>query len=55
MTTIRCNDDDFNNTRMNKAGYEIIAIETYSWPDGYSETEIIWAKDGPIDERDLPF
>ena len=55
MTIIRCNDDHFNNARMNAAGYEIIAIETYSWPDGWSETEILWAKSGPIDERELPF
>jgi hypothetical protein len=55
MTIIRCTDNDCDNTRMNNAGYEIIAIETYDWPDGYSETEIIWAKDGPIEERELPY
>ena len=55
MTITRCTDNEFNNARMTAAGYKIIAIETYSWPDGWSETEIVWAKDGPIDERELPY
>ena len=54
ITITRCIDNEFNNARMTAAGYEIIAIETWSWPDGWSETEIVWAKDGPIDERELP-
>jgi hypothetical protein len=55
MTIIRCADSEHNNTRMNEAGFEIIAIETYNWADGCSETEILWAKEGPIEERELPF
>jgi hypothetical protein len=55
MTSIRCTDNDFDNARMNNAGFEIIAIETYNWPDGHSETEILWGKDGPLEERELPF
>jgi len=55
MTIIRCAENEYNNTRMNDAGFEIIAIETYNWADGYSETEILWGKEGPIEERELPF
>ncbi len=55
MTIIRCTDNGYDNARMNAAGYEIIAIETYNWLDGYSETEILWGKDGPIDERELAY
>jgi hypothetical protein len=55
MTIIRCAENEYNNTRMNEAGFEIIAIETYNWADGYSETEILWSKEGPIEEHELPF
>jgi len=55
MTIIRCTDNDYNNRRMNTAGFEIIAVETYNWRDGYSETEILWGKEGPIEERELPY
>jgi hypothetical protein len=56
MTIIRCIDCAFDNTRMASAGFEIIGVEDYRWADGYTETEIFWAKDEPpIDERDLPF
>ena len=40
MAIIRHTDNDFDNTRMTAAGYEIIAIETYRWDDGQTETEI---------------
>jgi hypothetical protein len=53
MTIIRCTECAYHNDRMRAAGYEIIAIETYAWPDGETETEILWGKDGPIDEREL--
>jgi len=55
MTIIRRTNNDFNNERMNAANFEIIAIETYNWPDGHSETEILWGKEGPIEECELPF
>ena len=55
MTIIRWAENEYNNTRMNDAGFEIIAIETYNWADGYSETEILRGKEGPIEERELPF
>jgi hypothetical protein len=55
MTIIRCTENDYDNARMNAAGYDIIAIETYNWPDGHSETEILWGKDGPIDKCELPY
>jgi len=55
MTIIRCTDNDYDNTRMNTAGFEIIAVETYNWSDGYSETEILWGKEGPIEKRELPY
>lgn len=45
MTTIRCTENDFDNTRMTAAGYEIIAVETCRWDDGHTETEILWGKE----------
>ena len=53
MTVIRCTECAYHNDRMSDAGYEIIAIETYAWPDGETEIEILWGTDGPIDEREL--
>ena len=56
MTIVRCTDSHFDNARMTAAGYEIIAIETYHWDDGHSETEILWGKDEPrIYASEVPF
>jgi len=56
MTIIRHGDCPALNARMTNAGYEIIAIETYRWPDGVIETEILWGRDEPpITEDELPF
>ena len=56
MMIVRCTDNDFDNTRMTAAGYEVIAVETYRWDDGHSETEILWGKDGlPLDAGEVPF
>ena len=55
MTLIRHSDNDFDNARMSALGYEIIAIETRSWPDGVTETEIIWGRDDTITEADIRF
>ena len=56
MTIIRCTENDFDNACMTDAGYEIIAIETYRWDDGHTETEILWGKDEqPIDESEVPY
>lgn len=56
MTIIRCIDNDISNTRMTDEGYEIIAVETYRWNDGHTETEILWAKEEqPVDESELPY
>ena len=56
MTIIRCSDNTYDNARMSAGGFEILAIETYHWDDGTSETEILWAKDEqPISDRDVPY
>jgi hypothetical protein len=55
MTLIRHSDNDFDNARMTALGYEIIAIETHTWPDGVTETEIVWGRDDTISEADLSF
>ena len=55
MTLIRHSDNDFDNARMTALGYEIIAIETHAWPDGITETEIVWGRDDTITEADIPF
>ena len=56
MTIIRHTDCAVLNTAMTEAGYEIIAIETYHWPDGVIETEILWGRDeSPITEAEVPF
>jgi hypothetical protein len=55
MTLIRHSDNDFDNARMTALGYEIIAVETRSWPDGVTETEMVWGRDDTIAESDLPF
>ena len=56
MTTIRCTDCEFHNTRMTDAGYEIIGLETYHWHDGHTETEILWGRDEhPITADELPY
>lgn len=56
MTIIRCTDCAFDNARMTEAGYDIIAIETWIWDDGDTETEILWAKDEqPIEASEVPF
>ena len=42
--------------RLTEAGYDIIAIETWIWDDGDTETEILWAKDEqPIEASEVPF
>ena len=56
MAIVRCSNNDFDNTRMNASGFEILAIETYHWTDGSTETEILWAKDEqPITDSDILF
>ena len=56
MTIIRRTDCAFLNAAMTEAGYDIIAIETYRWPDGVAETEILWGRDeSPISEDEVPF
>jgi len=55
MTFIRHSDTDFDNARMSALGYEIIAIETHAWPDGITETEIVWGRDDTITEGDIRF
>ena len=56
MTIIRHTDCPATNAAMTEAGYEIIAIETSHWPDGVTETEILWGRDEPpITEAELPF
>ena len=56
MTIIRHTDRPALNAAMTEAGYEIIAIETYRWPDGVAETEILWGRDEPpITEGEVPF
>jgi hypothetical protein len=55
MTLIRHRDTDFDNARMTALGYEIIAIETRQWPDGITETEMVWGRDDTITEADLPY
>ncbi len=56
MTIVRCIDCEYDNAWMTAGGFEIISIKDYRWPDGYTETEILWAREGaPITERDLPF
>jgi hypothetical protein len=46
---------DAHNARMSALGYEIIAIETHGWPDGLTETEVVWGRDDAITDADLPF
>ncbi|BAJ79760.1 hypothetical protein ACMV_04130 [Acidiphilium multivorum AIU301] len=56
MTIIRRSDCPALNAAMTEAGYEIIAIETYHWPDGGTETEILWGREAPpITGAELPF
>lgn len=56
MAIIRHTDNDFDNIRMTAAGYEIVAIETYRWDDGQTETEILWGRDElPITDADIPY
>lgn len=56
MSILRCTDNGYDNARMTAAGYEIIAVETWTWQDGVSETEILWGRDEqPIGEADLPY
>jgi len=55
MTLIRHSDNDFDNAHMTARGYEIVAIETTTWPDGITETEITWGQDSTITEADLPY
>ena len=56
MTIIRHTDCPATNAPMTEAGYDIIAIETYRWPDGVAETEILWGRDeSPISEDEMPF
>ncbi len=55
MTLIRHSDCPATNAAMTKAGYDIIAIETYHRPDGANTTEILWGRDEPpIIEAELP-
>lgn len=56
MTIIRHSDCPALNAAMTEAGYEIIAVETYNWPDGVTEIEILWGRDEPpITEAEVPF
>ncbi len=57
MTIIRHSDYPALSAAMTEAGYDIIAIETYRWPDSVTETEILWGRDEPpITEAELlPF
>ena len=56
MTIIRHSDCPATNAAMTEAGYDIIAIESYRWPDGVTETEILWGRDElPITADELPF
>ena len=56
MTIIRRTDCAFLNAAMTEAGYDIIAIESYRWPDGVTETEILWGREEPpITEAEVPF
>jgi hypothetical protein len=56
MTIIRRTNNEFDNARMNAAGYEILAVEDYHWDDGHIESEILWAKDEqPIAEGEVPY
>ena len=55
MTLIRHSDNAFDNTRMTSLGYEILAIETTTWPDGITESEVVWGRDDAISAADLPF
>ncbi len=56
MTIIRRTDCPALNAAMTEAGYDIVAIETYLWPDGVIETEILWGRDeSPITEAEVPF
>lgn len=34
MTIVRHTNNDFDNARMNNAGFEILAIEDHHWADG---------------------
>lgn len=56
MTIVRCIDCEYDNARMTDGGFEIICVEDYRWPDGHTETEILWTREEPpISECDLPF
>jgi hypothetical protein len=55
MTLIRHSDNDFDNARMTSLGYEVLAIETTTWPDGITESEVVWGRDDTISASDLPF
>ena len=55
MTLIRYSDNAFDNARMTSLGYEVVAIETTTWADGITETEVVWGRDDTISEGDLPF
>ena len=58
MKIIRHSDCPALNAAMTEAGYEIIAVETYHWPDGVTETEteILWGREAPpITGAELPF
>ena len=55
MTLVRHSDNAFDNARMTALGYEIIAIETHTWPDGITETEVIWGRDDTISPSELPY
>lgn len=56
MTIIRHSDCQALNAAMTEAGYEIIAVETYNWPDDVTETEILWGREAPpITDADVPF
>jgi hypothetical protein len=59
MTTIRTNRDmlEAEAHRLKKAGYEIIAIETYIYPQA-TYTDVIWGRTkvpAPITDADIPF
>jgi hypothetical protein len=56
MNTTRCSDNEYDNARMTAASYEILAIETYRWNDGHTETEILWTKEEqPIAASEVPY
>ena len=55
MILVRYSDNEFDNARMTSLGYEVVASETTSWPDGVTETELVWGRDDTISASDLPY